>query len=270
MALNTDNATGPTTGNTLQKSLSQLSGLSWALLSFFVLVALWHLAAVVVQDPITLPSPLDVVNTLWEEAASGELFVHVWATLLRVIISFAIAMLLGTAIGIGLGRSQLSDQFFGNWLLFFLNLPALVTIVLCYVWLGQNDLAAILAVTINKIPNVAIVLREGTRSLSRDLDEMALVYKFGFWKTFRNVTLPQLAPFLSAAARSGLSLVWKIVLVVELFGLQEGVGVQIHQAFTDFEVDKILAYAIAFIAVVQVIEMCILQPIDKWVNRWRR
>ena len=45
------------------------------------------------------------------------------------------------------------------------------------------------------------MVREGARSLSRDLAEMASVYNFGFWKTLRHVTLPQLAPFLIAAAR---------------------------------------------------------------------
>ena len=46
------------------------------------------------------------------------------------------------------------------------------------------------------------------------------------------MTLPQLAPFWAAAARSGLALVWKIVLVVEaLGGHPTGVGHQIHTAF---------------------------------------
>jgi NitT/TauT family transport system permease protein len=123
---------------------------------------------------------------------------------------------------------------------------------------------------VNKIPNVAVTVREGARSLSRDLTEMAEVYRFGFWKTLRHVTLPQMAPFFAAAARSGLSLVWKIVLVVELLGRSDGVGFQLHLAFQLFDVALILAYAIAFIIVVQLIEVAILQPIEAHVNRWRR
>ena len=89
-------------------------------------------------------------------------------------------------------------------------------------------------------------------------------------KTLRHVTLPQLAPFFAAAARSGLSLVWKIVLVVELLGRSNGVGFQLHTAFQLFDVSMILAYAVSFILVVQIIEMGILQPIEARVNRWRR
>ena len=113
-------------------------------------------------------------------------------------------------------------------------------------------------------------MREGARSLSKDLNEMAQVYRFGRWKTLRHVTLPQLVPFFAAAARSGLALVWKIVLVVEAFGRSDGVGHQLNIAFQLFDVPMILAYALAFIVVVQIIEMAILQPLIARANKWRR
>ncbi len=250
---------------------SVLSGrLGWTLISFFALLALWMIVAALLQSRL-FPGPLAVGDKLISEAASGELFYHVGVTLARVAVAFFLAMFVGSAIGILLGRARgATNQFFDTWLIFFLNLPALVTIILCYVWFGLTEAAAILAVTINKIPNVAVTVREGTRSLSRDLDEMASIYRFGTWKTLRHVTLPQLAPFLAAAARGGLALVWKIVLVVELLGRSNGVGHQLHLAFQLFDVSMILAYAIAFILVVQIIEIAVLQPIEARVNRWRR
>lgn len=249
------------------------SRLVWSLLSLLVLVLLWELAAlaaVYAGKSRTFPGPGDVVQTMWREYQSGALLTHVLATLGRVAISFPLAMFIGSAIGIALGRMRTVDRFFDSWLIFFLNLPALVIIILCYVWLGLTETAAIMAVAINKIPNVAVTVREGARSLSRDLVEMAEVYQFGFWKTLRHVTLPQLAPFLLAAARGGLAIVWKIVLVVELLGRSNGVGYQLNVGFQLFDVSLILAYAIAFIIVVQVIETAILQPLETRLNRWRR
>jgi NitT/TauT family transport system permease protein len=179
-------------------------------------------------------------------------------------------MFIGTAIGLALGKYKTADKFFDAWLILFLNLPALVTITLCYIWFGLNDTAAIAAVSLNKIPNVAVNMREGARSLSKDLSEMATMYKFGSWKTLRHVTIPQLAPFFAAAARSGLSLVWKIVLVVEAFGRSNGVGYRLGIAFQEFDVGTILAYALAFILIVQIIEFAVLQPLQARVNAWRR
>lgn len=249
---------------------SVLSGrFGWSVGSFLVLLAVWFVAAAVANSRV-FPGPLDVAHTLVREMASGELAYHVGVTLARVAVSFVLAMFIGCSIGIALGRTKRADRFFDTWLIFFLNLPALVTIILCYVWFGLTEVAAILAVTINKIPNVAVTVREGARSLSRDLEEMAEIYRFGWWKTLRHVTLPQLAPFFAAAARGGLALVWKIVLVVELLGRPNGVGHQLNIAFQLFDVSMILAYAIAFIIVVQIIEIGVLQPIEARVNQWRR
>jgi len=81
--------------------------------------------------------------------------------------------------------------------------------------------------------------------------------------------LPQLAPYIAAAGRSGLSLVWKIVLVVEFLGRPNGVGFEIGIAFQLFDVTRILAYALAFVAVMLVIETLLVQPIERHAARWR-
>ena len=206
---------------------------------------------------------------LWTESRNGELLFHLGMTLARVTASFMVAMLVGSVVGMALGRRAWADRLFDGWLMFFLNMPALVTIVLCFIWFGLNEFAVVLAVAINKIPNVAVTLREGAKALDPSFEQLAKVYRFGRWKTLRHVLLPQLAPYFAAAARSGLALVWKIVLVVELLGRSNGVGFQIHLYFQLFDVASILAYAIAFIIVVQCIELFILQPWQHSVSRWR-
>jgi NitT/TauT family transport system permease protein len=243
--------------------------LGWALLSIAALAAIWHLTATLLQSRV-LPGPAEVASTFLGELRDGALGWHLGVTLARVAASFALASVIGTAIGLALGRLNRLDRFFDSWLILFLNLPLLVVVILCYVWFGLTELAAITAVAVNKIPNVAVTMREGARSLSKDLAEMAEVYRFGRWRTLRHVILPQLAPFFFAAMRSGLALVWKIVLVVELLGRSNGVGYQLNVAFQLFDVSLILAYAIAFILVVQVIEVGVLQPLEVRAGRWRR
>lgn len=243
--------------------------LAWSVLSIIALGAAWQTVAIF-SDPRLFPGPGQVGATLVEAGLEGALFVNIGVTLARVLASFVLAMAIGTAIGIALGRVPLLNRLFDPWLILFLNLPALVVIVLCYIWLGLNEAAAITAVAINKIPNVAVTLREGGRALDRDLLEMASVYKIGRWRTLRHVILPQLAPYFMGAIRSGLALVWKIVLVVELLGRSSGVGFVISAAFQVFDVSTILAYALAFVAVIQMIEFLILQPWERRLNQWRR
>ncbi len=246
-----------------------LERLAWMAGSLLVFAIFWQILADVLQNKY-LPTPLTVFDVLLREGASGALWEHTSATLIRVAFAFVVSMFIGTAIGLALGRFKTADRFFDAWLILFLNLPALVSITLCYIWFGLTEAAAVTAVAANKIPNVAVNMREGARSLSKDLDEMATVYKFGWWKTLRHVTIPQLAPFFAASARSGLALVWKIVLVVEAFGRSSGVGYRLSIAFQEFDVSTILAYALAFILIVQFIEFTVLQPLQARVNEWRR
>lgn len=171
--------------------------------------------------------------------------------------------------GIALGLKQKLNAFFDNWLIIFLNIPALVTVILCYVWFGMTESAAILAVVLNKVPNVIVTLREGTRALDKPLLGMAKCYNFNRYKILRHVILPQLHPFLMSATRSGLALIWKIILMVELLGRSDGMGYQLHLFFQWFDIASILAYTVAFVAVIQAFEFLVLQPLDKLALRWR-
>lgn len=249
---------------------SQRLRLLIGLCSILLLAAFWQLSAMIVGNPRWMPSLVAVLVRLREEAASGDLMFHMSMTLMRVALSLLIAMVCGVAIGIIMGRQLLVDFWGQPWLMFFLNLPALVLIVLAYIWIGLNETAAILAVAINKIPNVAVTLREGARALDVQLMEMAKAFRISRGRTLRHVVLPQLYPYVAASARTGLALIWKIVLVVELLGRSNGVGFQIGLFFQLFDVASILAYALAFIAFVQVIEWFIMQPLEQRVNRWRR
>jgi len=238
-------------------------------LSLLAFLAVWQGLSVYLNSN-TLPTPETVAKVFWQACVTGQLPFHLGVTLLRLVVSFAIAMLLGCAIGIVLGRNKKLDAFFDNWLVIFLNIPALVTIILCYVWFGLVESAAILAVVINKLPNVIVTIREGTRTLDQDLLDMARCFHFSKRKTLVHVIWPQLHPFVMGATRSGLALIWKIILVVELLGRSNGMGYQLHLFFQLFDVASILAYTIAFVTVIQLIELIILKPLDKKSQRWRR
>jgi NitT/TauT family transport system permease protein len=233
-----------------------------------LLLVLWQLLSMSI-DSRALPSPTLVFAVLLNGLQTGELPYHVGITLARVAASFLLAMIIGCAIGLAMGQHQRIDRFFDPWLILLLNVPALVTIILCYIWFGLTEVAAIAAVAVNKIPNVAVTMREGARALDKQYSDLAQVYRIGRWKTLRHVVLPQLAPFFAASARSGLALVWKIVLVVELLGRSDGVGFMLHLFFQLFDVASILAYTIAFVAVVLSLELGVFQPWERRASAWR-
>ena len=236
--------------------------------SLLALLLLWQVAAHF-ANPRLLPSPLAVLDAVRAQTESGALPAALAITLARVAAAFTLAMAVGSALGYAMGRRAYMDSWFDAPVVILLNLPALVIIVLAYVWIGLNEAAAIGAVALNKLPNAVVTLREGARTLDVGLDEMAAVFGFSPLKRWRHVVLPQLAPFFAAGTRSGLSLVWKIVLVVELLGRPSGVGFEIGAAFQLFDVATLLAYALPFTAIMLVVESFIVQPFERHASRWR-
>jgi len=179
-------------------------------------------------------------------------------------------MFAGSAMGYVAGRSSQADTFIDPWLVILLNLPVLVVVVLCYVWIGLNDVAAILAVALVKVPTVMVTVREGARALDPGFDELASVYRLPVGQRLRRIIIPQLAPYFAAAGRSGLSITWKIVLIVELLGRPNGVGFALDELFQTFDVAGILAYGFAFGVLMLLVETFLIRPWEVHANAWRR
>ncbi len=236
--------------------------------SLIVMILLWELAAYL-ADNSTLPPPHQVLTVLYQALFHGDLILQLGWTLWRVLAGFFIAMVLGSFIGILMGRFFLVNESLDSLIVLGLNIPALVIIILCYILLGINNYSAILAVVINKIPVIIVTIREGARSVDRDLLDIGTAFKIKPLRVFRHIYLPQLYPYLMAAARNGLALTWKIVLVVELLGLSTGIGFKLGVFFQLFAIADILAYTSAFILVIFFVEACIFRPIERNVNGWR-
>jgi NitT/TauT family transport system permease protein len=78
-----------------------------------------------------------------------------------------------------------------------------------------------------------------------------------------------MAPYLAGAARAGLSVTWKIVLIVELIGRPNGVGFELNLFFQTFEVAGIIAYGLVFSLVMLAVETLLLQRLERRANAWR-
>jgi len=237
-------------------------------LSLLLVLLCWQLLAWKVADPL-LPSPIAVVQSLVHHLREGELLHHLLKTLMRVTAAFVIAMVIGVAVGLWMGRSRTANLALDSILVVMLNMPALVTAILCFIWIGLNETAAVLAVALNKIPTTITNIREGARALDTQLLQVGEVYKVPRLLTLRKIVLPQLYPYIMASARSGLALIWKIVLVIELLGRSDGVGFKLGTFFQFFDLTSVLAYTAAFAAVVLAIEALVLRPLDRRLNGWR-
>ena len=236
--------------------------------SVAALVVVWAVVAAFARSEY-LPAPVAVAAFIADDMVHGDMLFNIGMTLWRATAAFVLAMGIGCGLGLLFGRNASADTLFMPWVLVLMNTPVLVIGVLCFIWFRTTEASAILAVVLAKFPNNTVIIRDGVRAFDPGLDDVARIYRFGAWTRLRHLDLPQAMPFVIAAARSGIGIVWKIVLVIELFGLSSGVGFAIAKYFGLFEVKEIIGYSVAFSLVMLMVETLILEPLDTYARRWR-
>ncbi|MDO9377402.1 MAG: ABC transporter permease subunit [Nocardioidaceae bacterium] len=239
------------------------------LLLVVVLSAGWQLMTVRLDSPL-VPGLPEIRDALVEIARSGLLWSSLEVTLLRVALGFALAFVLAVAVGIAMGRNVWVRRFLEPLVLLGLVVPGLVKALLGVIWFGISMVNPVLVVAMAAAPALIINLTQGVRSVDPALLEMAHVYRFSRRTRLRRLWIPALAPGLFAGARLGVALSWKVIVLVEIFGLADGVGYQLNLEFTQHHVAGVLAWTIAFAGVMTVIEYGVLQTLERRSARWRR
>jgi NitT/TauT family transport system permease protein len=128
----------------------------------------------------------------------------------------------------------------------------------------------VVAIALSAAPALVLNVVQGMRALDPGLVEMAHVFRFDRRARLRHLWLPSLAPFLLSGARLGLSLSWKVIVLVEMFGMSSGVGYQLNQAFSAQDVAAVLAWTLLFAVAMGVLEYGVLRTVERRVTRWRR
>jgi len=231
------------------------------------LLAAWEGASLILGAQV-VPDPPRVARLMWSDAQSGTLLHHLGITMLRVAVATGLAMLCGGLAGVWMGLSRNADLFWASWLVAALTVPRLLVIVVAYLLVGLNDVAAVAATTLAVAPGVAVALREGTRALDWKLVDMGRAFRVATSTRWRRIMWPQLLPYAAGSARNALSLSWKMVLFAELMGRSSGVGYQIAFYFQMFNMGQILAYGTATILVAAVLELA-MSSLEHRVFRWR-
>jgi NitT/TauT family transport system permease protein len=238
------------------------------LLSIEVIRSIWPFAVDV------LPSPIEVAEFMWAEITLDTLAPHnvyatFWISLQRLAVGFAIAMVLGTIIGLAMGMSKAANAFFNDWVVAILAMPNLAWALFASLAFGFGDKGPIIVVVLTGIPFVIINVREGVRNTPRDLFEMSRSFQVPRGRTIRHVLLPSLMPFMFAAARYCFALGWKGLVVAEVFGGQDGAGWTIKFWYDAHRAHGVVGYAFFFVIFAIVFERVVFDTIAKRAFRWR-
>jgi NitT/TauT family transport system permease protein len=172
-------------------------------------------------------------------------------------------------VGVVMGLSRKGEVFLDSWVLVGLTLPAVVNSIVCLLWLGLNDRAAIVAIGSSAFPVVSISIWQGIKSMDMQLVGMGQAFHLSKIAIIRKIIFPQLLPHILASMRYALGICWKICTTVELIGMSSGVGYQLNYWFGLFSTTQVFAWTLLFLLVMFAIEYLLFKPLEKRLTRWR-
>src|ERR687895_445906 len=216
-----------------------------------------------------LPTPAEVVEAMWEQLRDGLLIGAFSVSLLRLAIGFALALVVGSAVGLAMGLSPRIEAMFHDFVVVGLTFPYLIWGLLVAMWFGFEGQGPVIVVFIAALPFVMINASEGVRDVSKDLIDMAAAYDVPRGRVLRNLILPSLSPFFFASLRYGLGNGWKGLILAEVFAATSGAGHAITEMREYGHFPGVIGFALYFALFSIMVERMVFGRLSRRVFRWR-
>jgi len=197
------------------------------LIATLVLLVLWYLLAILVDRPI-LPSPLIVLETLFQELLRGNLTVHFLASLWRVLASTLLAVFTAAPAGLVLGQSKRLNDLFSPVIYLLYPVPKVVLVPIILLFFGIGDLPKIIIIFLILFFQILVLVRDSAASLRPELIQSVRSLGAGRRALFRFVYLPASLPAVLTALRQSVGTAVAVLYVAELFATQRGLGYYIY------------------------------------------
>jgi NitT/TauT family transport system permease protein len=241
--------------------------LGW--LAVAVVLVGWELVVLAAElNPIYLPRPTRIVAALVEMFRNGGLSLDLFATLGRIFGGFAIALVIGVAIGVLMATSERVNAVADNFIAALYPLPKVTLIPLLIIWLGTGGpfmltiscLGAIFPIIINTVLGIR-QCDPGLVLAARDLgaSERQIV---------RKVLLPGAIPSIFAGVRLGLGVSIILVVAAEMVVGKVGLGARLYLAGQVLETEQVFAVLIV-LAILGIAVTKVQDLIDARLSHWR-
>src|SRR5882672_6123897 len=233
------------------------------------LLAIWWLVSLAVP-PYVLPRPERVFARIVQLSQTGDLPINLLTTLGRVLAGFALAVAIGVPGGILLGSNRALGTFFEPILPVMNTVSSAIWAIFAVIWFGLSPATPIFVVLMTAFPLIVTNVWQGTQAVNADYVELAQALRFSRAKTLVKIYLPSVLPYFFSGARLAFGFGWRVSLVAETLGAASGVGYRLRQASDLIQTDQVFAWTIVQIAMMLVIEIGLLQPLERRLFRWRR
>ncbi len=240
-------------------------------LPFLVVALLWEVTAHLGIFPPRLFPPLEeVASALARLTASGILPHHVLDTLLRLLAGFAIAAIVGVAVGFAMGRSRRAEDVLLPLVSIGAPIPGLAYAPLFLLWFGLGNTSAVLLVAFVSAFPIVFNTWAGVKAVKEIWLRSAQAMGADSARLLHHVILPGALPYTLTGLRLGLAQAWRILVGVEMLAaVPWGLGWMIFGAREFLNTDVMLAGVAVIGAIGLALEKLVFERIERYtVVRW--
>ncbi|HLU52577.1 MAG TPA: ABC transporter permease subunit [Acidimicrobiia bacterium] len=233
-----------------------------------VLVVVWWVVTdLVLQKPRIYPTPQLVAGELGRilsgESPLGSTYAHAGATLARLLVAFLAAFVIGTVLGIVAGRVKSLFDFSNSLVWIGLAVPSVVWVFVFLVVFGIGDVVPVVALVVMLTTPVFLGSAEGAKAIDRELLEMAASYRADWRSRLRDLYLPAILPFMLANGRVAFALGIKVVIIAEVVGLPNGIGLLVKYWKDQLYMAPVVAWGVLLIVMGFVVDRWLFGYFEK-------
>ena len=223
----------------------------------------WQIAAMAVNQAILLPKPVMVGKTLLRFLGESEFWLAITHSLLKIMLGFFLAMILGSGLAFLGAKFSFVHQLIYPILSIIKATPVASFIILALIWIKSTNLSTFIAFLM-VLPMFYANIYQGLKNVDVKLLEVAKVFGLNKRRTFREVYLPSLKPYLISTCTISLGFAWKSGVAAEVIGLPaKTIGNQLYYAKVYLQTDELFAWTAAIIVLSIFLEKLLLKILKK-------
>lgn len=210
--------------------------------SVSLLILFWFVFST--ANPKLLATPQMVGERLvrmFEKPISNlNLFGHLFASLKRILIALAFAVVLGILMGFTMARSKVGNSTIGTLFHFIKPIPPLAWVPMITVWFGIGEISKIILVWRGGVVPITENTYTGVKYADEDLINVGRVARANTRQIFTQIILPGALPAIFAGFKNSLSVCLMVVLAAEMMGARAGLGFLINRGMAAADTALIL------------------------------
>lgn len=218
-----------------------------------LLAGWWAVSHAGVVPALFLPTPeavaVQAVHVWSEGFVDATLAQHLWASLGRVLLALAAAVLTAVPAGIAIGLSPVARGVLEPVIEFYRPIPPLAYLPLIVIWFGIGELSKVLLIALAVFAPVVIATAAGVRAVDPERVNAARSLGATPGQVVRLVVLPSALPDILTGIRIGLGAGWSTLVAAELVAATRGLGFMVQSA-AQFLVTDVVVLGILVIAAV--------------------